>query len=131
MIKLPRLLRRRHPRADDTARALLSPAYVLCSHCGAARGGDLTIEAIAWAGTHCPADADRHRLALDGNPAYTDTWLHRRGYRIDPQGAPLHLDPSRIPIRRAREPVLVARVGNTLVWDGERITVATEREAQA
>jgi len=110
---------------------LLSPAYVLCARCGARREGDPTIEALTWSGTHCPADSDRHRLAWDGDPMVTDTWLYRRDHQVAPEAAPPDLPTTRLPIRRhdGDGPLLLPHLGDTLVWDGERITIeaATDR----
>jgi len=83
------------------------------------------MEALAWSGIHCAPDRDRHRLALDGDPTFTHTWLYRRGHRVAPEAAPTDLPMNRIPVGRidGAGELLLPHLGDTLAWDGERITV--------
>ena len=53
------------------------------------------------------------------------TWLYRRGHRVAPEAAPTDLPMNRIPVGRidGAGDLLLPHLGDTLAWDGERITV--------
>ncbi len=69
-----------------------------------------------------PTDPDRHTLLMAGGIGLTENWLRERGYRIVHwAGCPLVLYIA--PVDYADVCAAPVQIGQTMVYDGERITV--------
>ena len=69
-----------------------------------------------------PANPDRHTLLMAGGIGFTADWLGARGYRIVHWiGCPLVLYIA--PVKHADVTAYPVQIGQTMVYDGERITV--------
>ncbi|WP_458089469.1 hypothetical protein [Streptomyces malaysiensis] len=67
-------------------------------------------------------DPARHKLTFDGNPRVSVAWAQRHGYRalVTPGGIGTGAG---LMLQRDNEPPVIAQIGDTLTWDGERIAV--------
>lgn len=67
-------------------------------------------------------DPTRHLLTLAGDPRVSVEWVRRHDYRalVTPGGPGAGAG---IMLQRDDEPPLLAQIGDTLRWDGERITI--------